>query len=420
MPIDPRRAIARAILMAAILLGPTPSADAMDLGTNFWNPGWHKPDDCFQDVGNVTGDDPWNPRFLEEIAIFRSFRFMDWDHTNGSKRASWTERPRKDAPKQNPVAYEWMIDLCNRMNADLWVTVPHRTVSRHTGNRPCDYALRLCILVKTGVDMGDVSLVPLESKLGGATVQDLVKIGGRKTGVPLKPNLRFYIEYSNETWNGVFKQSHYCCDEGSAIGLDPRNKWTAGFRYHAWAAIRLFHAADLVFGAGSKRVVRVLATHSANPWIAGQHLKVIGDPARNPWGVKADAIATAPYFGHMIHGDSPDAVARLREAIRKSAEQSARHRKLADEAGLMLIAYEGGQHITKKAKTINTNPAMYDLYAEYLRAMSTSFFHFSHYCHVGRAGDGGAWGALEHTGQPPDRAPKYRALVAWSKSRAGR
>ncbi len=415
-----RHAFASAILMAAGLVAPPPATDAMDLGTNFWNPGWHRPDDCFRDIRNVGGDDPWNPRFLEEIAIFRSFRFMDWDHTNGSKRASWSERPRKDAARQNPVAYEWMIDLCNRMNADLWVTVPHRTVTRETGDRPCDYALRLCLLVKTGVDMGDASLAPMESKLAVASAQDLVRAGGRKTGDPLKPNLRFYIEYSNETWNGVFKQSHYCCDEGSAIGLDPKNKWTAGFRYHAWAAIRLFRAADLVFGTGSKRVVRVLATHSTNPWIAGQHLRILGDPAHNPWHVKADAIATAPYFGHKVQGDSPDVVVQLREAIRKSAEQSARHRALADEAGLKLIAYEGGQHVTKKAKTINTDTAMYDLYGEYLRAMSTSFSHFSHYCHVGRAGDGGAWGALEHTGQPLDRSHKYRALVAWSKSRAGR
>ena len=26
---------------------------------------------------------------------------------------------------QNPVAYEWMIDLCNRTGKDMWITVPH-------------------------------------------------------------------------------------------------------------------------------------------------------------------------------------------------------------------------------------------------------------------------------------------------------
>jgi hypothetical protein len=414
-----RAGVRRAARLAAAAVGlaaATGRADGMDLGTNFWNPGWHHAGDCFKDVKNVAGEDPWNPRFLGEIAIFTSFRFMDWDNTNGSAREAWSERPRRDNPKQNPVAYEWMVDLCNRVGADLWVTIPHRTVSRATGDRPCDYALRLCLLVKTGVDMGAIDLAALEGRLAGLSAADLVKAGGVRTCEPLKPALKLYIEYSNETWNGAFKQSHYCCDEGEALNLDPKNRWTAGFRFHAWAAVRLFRAADRVFGAGSKRVVRVLATQSANAWIAGQHLGVLRDPALNPWGVKADAIATAPYFGHQVPGDAPDAVEQLRRAIRKSAEQSDRHRKIADAAGLKLIAYEGGQHVTKRAKAINQSPAMHDLYLEYLREMAASCSHFSHYCHVGRAGDGGAWGAIEYTGQPAAEAPKYRALAAWAKS----
>lgn len=132
--------------IALALAGHAVSASGMDLGTNFWNLGWHKSSDCFQDVNKVTGDNPWNPQFLKEIAVFKSFRFMDWDNTNNSNREKWTERPQKSVPKQNPVAYEWMIDLSNRMNADMWVTLPHRTVNRASGDQPCDYALRLCIL----------------------------------------------------------------------------------------------------------------------------------------------------------------------------------------------------------------------------------------------------------------------------------
>lgn len=199
------------------------------------------------------------------------------------------------------------------------------------------------------------------------------------------------------------------------MGLD-KNRWTAGFRYHAWAAIRLFRAAELVFGVDRPRVVKVLATHTANAWIAGQHLQVLRDSKLNPWGVKATAIATAPYFGHQVEGSDPDAVEQLRAAIRKSADDSARHRKLADEAGLKLIAYEGGQHVVKKAKEMNHNPVMYELYQEYLREMSKYFEHFSHYCHVGRAGDGGAWGAIEFTGQPLAEAHKYRALADWARN----
>ncbi|MCU0780265.1 MAG: hypothetical protein MUF04_04080, partial [Akkermansiaceae bacterium] len=374
--------------LAAVAFGLTTHAaepkSAMELGTNFWNPSWQRPDDCFRDVNNVTGDSPWNPQFLREIAVFRSFRFMDWDHTNGSTREKWTERPKKTDAKQSPVAYEWMVDLCNRSGADLWLTVPHRTVNHAMADRPSDYALRLCLLVKTGVDMGEVDLTPLLGRISGMTAGDLIKAGGVRTGEPLHSNCRLYIEYSNETWNGAFKQSHYCCDEGLALKLD-ENRWTAGFRFHAWAAIRVFRAADLVFGPDSPRLVKVLATQSANPWIAGQHVKILPDPKHNPWKVKASAIAIAPYFGHGLDGAALDIVGQLTAAIHKSAEQAAKHRQLADAAGLKLIAYEGGQHVTKNARAINTNPRMYDLYQRYLAAMSAHIGHFSHYCHAGRA-----------------------------------
>jgi len=393
-----------------------PAAQGMDLGTNFWNLGWHKAGDCFKDVKNVSGDDPWNPQFLKDIAIFKSLRFMDWDNTNGSAREKWSERNTKAAPKQNPVAYEWMIDLCNRTGADMWVTIPHRTITRTTADRPCDYALRLCILAKTGVDMKEVDLAPMLGRLAAMTPEQLVAAGGAKTCEPLKANLRLYVEYSNETWNGMFKQSHYCCEEGMALGLDAKNEWTAGFKYHAWAAIRLFRAAELVFGENSPRIVKVLASHTANSWVTQQHVAVMADQKQNPWKVKANAIATAPYFGHKVDGAAADAVEQLREAIRKCSEDSAKQKKVADGAGLLLVAYEGGQHVLKKAKDINRNPAMHDLYAEYLKEMSKHFTHFSHYDHVGGWGDGGAWGSMEFTGQPLAEAHKYRALVEWAKT----
>mgnify|MGYP000109061096 CR=1 FL=1 len=411
------------MIVTASLMSFAASATAMDLGTNFWNLGWHKPDDCFKDVKNVTGDDPWNPQFLKEIAIYSSFRFMDWDNTNNSKRSKWSERPHKTNAHQNPVAYEWMIDLCNRMNADMWVTLPHLTVTSTTADNPADYALRFCILAKTGVDMKDVDLKPMLGQLAAMTADDFIKAGGEKTTPPLKDNLKLYIEYSNETWNGMFKQTHYCLAEGTALKLDPDGKpnakgeiWSNCFRFHAYAAIRLFRAADLVWGEGHPRIVKVLAEQTGQTFIAGQHLTVMADPKLNPWGVKADAMASAPYFGHKVAGDAADAAAQLREAIKKSSSDSAKLKAVADKAGLKLIAYEGGQHVLKNADVINRQPVMFDLYNEYLREMSNYFSHFCHYAHVGKAGARGCWGCIEFTGQPIAEAPKYRALAEWSKA----
>jgi hypothetical protein len=406
-------------LVAALMT--TSAAGAMDLGSNFWNLKWHSSSDCFRDVKNVTGENPWNPQFLKDISIYHSLRFMDWDCTNKSKREKWSERPQKSSPDQTAAAYEWMIDLCNRVNADMWVCVPHLTVNRDTGDRPCDYALRLCLLIKTGVDMREVDLEPLMDHLSSMTAEQLIQAGGVKTCEPLRPERKMYIEYSNETWNGSFTQTHYCVEEGTALALDPKKvlgkdgkEWGSGFRYHAWAAIRIFRSADLVWGSDSKRVVRVLAQQVGSTSQTTLHQEVLNNLKCNPWHVKADAVAIAPYFGHKVDGADPNAVSKLREEIASVSKKTASVKKAADAAGLQLIAYEGGQHVLQKATEINRNPAMYDLYNEYLQEMSKYFSHFCHYAHVGKAGDKGAWGCMEATGQTD--APKYRALSEWAKS----
>lgn len=189
-------------LLSGVMLAST--AGAMDLGSNFWNLKWHSPNDCFRDVHGVTGDNPWNPQFLKEISIYHALRFMDWDYINGSQRSSWNERPQKAELIQTVVAYEWMIDLCNRIDADMWVCVPHLAVNRDTGDRPCDYALRLCLLIKTGVDMRDTDLEPLLDRLSSMSAEQLIQAGGVRTCEPLRPDRKMYIEYSNETWNGGF------------------------------------------------------------------------------------------------------------------------------------------------------------------------------------------------------------------------
>jgi hypothetical protein len=412
----------RPLRLALALFALAGSVSAMDLGTNFWNLKWHSKDDCFRDVRAVSGDEVWNPRFLAELKPFQSLRFMDWDATNKSPRKLWSERTPKDSADQTVVAYEWMIDLCNRADADMWVCLPHQTIDHTQGDRPSDYALRLAILIKHGVDMGETPLEPLLDRLAKMSAEQLIAAGGKRTSPGLRPGLRVYFEYSNETWNGMFSQTHYALKEGTTLQLNPNPKpnekgedWSNCFRFHAWAAIRVFRAADLVFGAADPRVEKVLATHIGNAGATRQHLEVMADPKHNPWGVKATAISPAPYFGHRVDGASPTAVEELRADIKKVGERSANLKKIADGAGLKLVAYEGGQHVGKNADVINRQPVMAELYAEYLAEMAKYYDHFSHYCHVGKAGARGAWGALEKTGQPLDEAHKYRALVEFDR-----
>lgn len=399
----------RAAVLAAIMVGTHATAGNMVMGTNFWNLGWHSKSDCFNNVDNVTGTNPWNPQFLSDIAIHHHLRFMDWDQTNHSSRAQWSQRKPKSSTNQNPVAYEWMIDLCNRMDADMWVTLPHKTVSSATGDNPCDYALRLAILVKTGVDVTGVNLQAL-GDLQSKSAQDFVNAGGTRTGDPLDANLRVYVEYSNETWNGVFSQSDYCEAQGTAMNLDT-DATRAAYKFHGWAALRLFRAFDLVFGEGSPRVVRVYAGWVNQLLTVAMHFMVQADATLNPWGIEADAIALAPYIGHNASN-----LSELEAEIPNITNKVRTARNAARQKGVQLFAYEGGQHLTTNAATLCRDQAIYSIYRTYLDSMNQYLDAFSHYCHVGDWGSGGAWGSMEFTGQSKSQAHKYRALCDFTEA----
>ncbi len=121
-----------------------------------------------------------------------------------------------------------MIDLCNRVDRDMWVTLPDQADD--------DYAYQLALLIDARV----------------------------------APHLKVYVEWSNETWNTIFSQTDRAYDRGNALGLDS-GPWSAAFKYHVYAAVRVFAQFERVFGVDSPRIVKVLAGHSVNTWQTGLH-----------------------------------------------------------------------------------------------------------------------------------------------------
>lgn len=361
---------------------PTPGLSAK-VGTNFWDLGWGIWDEVIATDDFATTTNPWQSAFLADITPYAAYRFMDFGRVNGSTEVNWANRTQKTSPlpDQFQLAYEWMIDLCNRKGKHMWVCIPHLATA--------DYAFQLATLIKA----------------------------------QLNPSLKCYVEWSNETWNGIFDQTHYSYDQGNLLSLDP-DPWSAAFKYHVYAAVRAFHQFDLVFsGSSSSRIVKILAGQSegdlsAPTWLAELHLDALLDPVINPSNVQIQAYAIAPYFGiEVADGAAPSAIGEMAVAVTKAIAEVRVHHTLVTGRGLQLLGYEGGQHVYQSnADVVNARPEMYQLYTDYLNGITPYFNLFMHYLHNGGWGSTGAWGACQYIGQPLPQVHKLRALFDWISS----
>lgn len=403
----------------------------MAIGTNFWNISWggysNDPFISGYDAVEVV-DEPWKPEFLAETKFYSHFRFMDYLETNGSDLSHWLDRTKKSDISQRPMAFEWMIHMCNTQQTDLWITVPHKVVSRNgmEGNDN-HFMKKLAILVKTGIDMLNADLDnPAFAQLDSLTATELLALGGIKTCEPLHPGLKFYVEYSNETWNGSFSQATYCQVEGTALGLEG-DTYAQGRRFHAWAALRLFEATEDVFGPDNPRIVRIDAYQAVVPSQVREHYGIYKDEALNPRGIYPTAFSPAPYFGHNENGADENIIETLKtgsSGIYERASALSEARDIIEserDKGFpvkKLIAYEAGQHLLTNADVISRNAAMYDLYILYLTICNEYLDEMSHYLHCGTFSSGGAWGSKEFIGQDMASAHKYRALYEFANGTA--
>jgi hypothetical protein len=88
-----------------------------------------------------------------------------------------------------------------------------------------------------------------------------------------------------------------------------------------------------------------------------------------------DAYSTAPYFAFFNSDDTGQTLDTLMTTtlpaiIDTMNTSTAAHKANADSLGVRYIAYEGGQHVvltdTTRARSIQTDPRMYDLYGKFL------------------------------------------------------
>lgn len=383
----------------------------------------------------------FNPDWIAHVADLRLLRFMDWMMTNGSEIASWQQRPRLSdytyTRRGAPIAV--MLALANQIAADPWLTLPHMADD--------DYIRRFAETVKAGLD----------------------------------PGRRVFVEYSNELWNFSFAQTHWARDMAKA-------RWGQDAPGDAWIQFAGLRAAEVagiwgeVFGkAADARLVRVIATHTG--W-KGLEVAMLSAPLAQADGLLPpvaafDAYAVTGYFGlELGNGEGAeqtlkwlaDSAAQARaeglakgykraklaayvdenrhraaiplaaKALRQGSLQVLTqeifpyHAKVASDAGLQLLMYEGGSHVVGLAEYIN-NDALSEFFIElnYSDAMGLLYRDllqgwraaggtlFNAFVDVGAPSKWGSWGALRYL---EDDNPRHAVLQrfnqqvpAWWQSR---
>lgn len=335
----------------------------------------------------------WNPRFLEQLDLYGVIRFMNWQATNDSTVSRWEERARLEDIRWSTgkgFPLEVLIDLANLLDVDAWICMPHLADDR------------------------------------------FVREAARLVASRLEPERRVYVEYSNEVWNGIFRQAEHARQQGARARLGGSDEYRGQIRWYARRARQVFRAFSEGF-PDRARVVRVLGGFAPNDWVSNEMLSFESIAA------DTDVLAIAPYFGIAVQPDNRDefmgmtveqVLARAsRREVPESLSWVRAQRAVADQHGVGLVAYEAGQHyvalgglegdeaVQRRLREIDRHPQLEHVYLEYLRGWREAggglMMHFVHVAEPSRYGNFGARYWLE---QPMSETPKLRAIVSYVDS----
>lgn len=337
----------------------------------------------------------FNPDYLNFMKDFKVLRFMNMGGVTRNNISAWRNRPLlskaswggKEGVRGIPL--EIMVELANQLNIDPWFNIPHKADDAYIYH----YA--------------------------------------RYIKEHLRPHLKVYVEYSNETWNDLFvPQAEHMKQSGVRSRLD-KDRRVAGAKFYSQQSVKIFKKWESVFGS-TKRIVRVMGGMTTD--INLTHM-VLG--YKNAYRY-VDALAIAPYvqvppedirkiksvgdvFTRLKDPENRYSLSSTLKFVRQQANITKRY-------GVDLIAYEGGQHLvdhkthaltegaTPHFVQANKDPRMAQVYYNLLngwkKAGGKLFVLFSaprsYTWH-------GSWGIKEYIRQTTKQAPKYRAALAFNK-----
>lgn len=340
----------------------------------------------------------FHPVFLERWQGMKSFRYMDWMHTNGSKVSKWEDRPTMEQmtwTRDGGIPLEVMIEHANLMKADPWFCMPHLATD--------EYVRNFAQMVKEKLD----------------------------------PSLKIYVELSNEMWNSQFEQTRHGQGRAKELKLGPAERpWEGGAMYYVQRSVEMFKIWEDVFG-GKDRLVRVIAWQAASGtyWLDGMVM------ARTKPG-EVDALAIAPYMSMNLSPKSKpssDEVAKwtveevMHHVMTKSLPESAKWMEeaaaVAKKYNVKLVCYEAGQHLvgvgggenndalTKLFHQANASEQMGEAYREYFAAWEKAGGDLlCNFSSVSSWSKWGSWGLVQYYDQGPKDSPKLRETLKWGKS----
>jgi hypothetical protein len=343
------------------------------------------------------------PPFLAGLQNFSAIRYMNTMKMNPSGGinylTSWSNRTTLTTytqTKDTGFAPEYVYLLSNRLNEDAWINIPARADDNY--------------------------------------IRQLARMMNNN----LNSNLKVYVEYANEIWNGGYDAFDWCGAMGKAMGIVPYDgtsdlgsEYNFDFAhvmlYQAKRSVDVFRIFEEEFSDDS-RLVKVLASQGANYGVATGVIGYFEDSRVNPTNIQADALAIAPYLGNYVNsGTVSQALDSAFDWFNNNPWDPGQgviqwmiaNRQIAEEHDMTLLAYEGGQGLIPGSSSMsnivqqaNDDPRMGQLYTQYLNAW------------VQYAGDGvnmlynyvtdcseyGCWGALKYQNQPYSQSVKYTAI----------
>ncbi|MBB6122483.1 hypothetical protein FHS92_000190 [Sphingobium subterraneum] len=324
----------------------------------------------------------FDPAFIASFAPYRVVRFMEWQGVNSNNKVTWATRATVNTenlsgPDGPPL--EYLVALANQANVDPWFSI--------SWNADDDYVRRYATYVRDNVD----------------------------------PSHKIYVELSNEVWNGQFPVYRQAATEGLAAKLAGDEFKAAMLRY-AQKTTSFMKIWTEVFAQQPNRIVRVVSSQNANPWVAEQILSFPGTADY------VDALATAPYFGHdAFNGANATAqdlgalFASLKTSMDAAFTSSQGNADLAAKYKKRFIAYEAGQHLVSNTDerhlVMNRDPRMGEMYARYLAAWKARFNDVMMlYSDTGSYSRYGAFPMMEYPGQPLAQAPKAAAVKTFAST----